>query len=75
MVYTLKIDDSNAKANALLIYLKTLDFVDVEEIEHEDFVLTEEHLKIVNETRQNHLSGRSKSYSWEELVHNARKSR
>jgi hypothetical protein len=32
----------------------------------EDFKLTEEHFKILEEESQNHASGKSKSYSWQE---------
>lgn len=36
-----------------------------EEIEKaESFTLTDEHISILDEEREKHLSGRSKSYSW-----------
>lgn len=30
------------------------------------FILTEEHIEILDEERQKHLKGESKSYTWEE---------
>jgi hypothetical protein len=38
-----------------------------EEIEREtEFKLTDEHIKILDEEKERHLSGKSKSYSWGE---------
>lgn len=59
---TIQIDDSTSKGKALLAYLRTLDFVTVE---NDDFVLTEDHVTILDERREKHLSGDSKSYSWD----------
>ena len=61
---TIHIDDSTSKGKALLEYLLTLDFVRAEK---DDFNLTDEHIEILNERRENHLSGKSKSYTWEEV--------
>jgi hypothetical protein len=69
---TIQIDDSTSKGKALLQYLLTLDFV---EIEKDEFVLTEEHVKILDERRENHLSGKSKSYSWDEVKNSLGKKR
>ncbi len=38
-----------------------------------DFILTEQHLEILNERREKHRSGESKSYTWEEVKAHARK--
>jgi len=69
---TIQIDDSTSKGKALLEYLLTLDFVKVEK---DEFVLTEEHLKILDERRKNHISGKSKSYSWDEVKNSLGKRR
>ena len=61
---TVHIDDSTSKGKALLEYILTLDFV---EVDNDEFVLTEEHIKILDERRKKHLSGESKSYSWDEV--------
>jgi len=38
-----------------------------EDIERkEEFKLTDEHIKILDDERERHLSGKSKSYSWNE---------
>ena len=55
MTYLADADDSKVKALYTLL---------AHEIEHEvDFVLTEEQLEILDEERELHLSGESKSYS------------
>ena len=43
--------------------------------ENELFGLTDEHLAIVNQRREMHLAGESKSFSLEEVIVNARNSR
>ena len=41
---------------------------------HEDeLTLTEEQYKILNERRERHLKGESKSFTWEEVKQNARR--
>ncbi|MBL1279082.1 MAG: addiction module protein [Fluviicola sp.] len=65
MTHTFHIDGSSEKAQALLEFLRTLEFVNEDK---SDFVLTDAHLEILNERRQNHLSGKSKSYTLEEVM-------
>lgn len=67
MIRHIQIDDSNSKAKALLDFLKTLEFVKVDSESSDEFVLTERHIEILEERRANHLSGKSKSHSWEEV--------
>jgi hypothetical protein len=69
---TVHIDDSTSKGKALLEYILTLDFV---EVDKDDFVLTEEHIQILDERRKKHLSGESKSYSWDEVKNSLGKKR
>ncbi|MFT5778062.1 MAG: hypothetical protein ACI837_001010 [Crocinitomicaceae bacterium] len=64
MIRTIKIDDSSNKAQALLEFLLTLDFVNEN---NDDYVLTAEQHKTLQERRENHLSGKSKSHSWEDV--------
>lgn len=61
---TVQIDDSTSKGKALLEYLLTLDFVKAHD---SDAVLTERHAEILNERRENRMSGKSETYSWEEV--------
>jgi hypothetical protein len=69
MIRTVHIDDTNLGAKALLDYLSTLDFV---KVETNDFELTEEHISILNQRRDDHLAGKSKSHSWDEVKERAR---
>ncbi len=66
MVHTFTIDESSDKARALLEYLRTLEFVKEESTE--EFALSDEQLEILKERRANHLSGKSKSYSLDEVM-------
>ena len=61
---TIQIDDSTSKGKALLEYLLTLDIV---KVDNSDFVLTERHREILEERRENRMSGKSQTYSWEEV--------
>lgn len=63
MIRTIQIDDSSRKGKALLEYLLTLDFV---KEESDEFALTKEHKKILEERRSNRMSGKSKTFSWDE---------
>jgi hypothetical protein len=40
-----------------------------------NFKLTDEHLKIIEERRAKHLSGKSKSYTWQEVHDSIREKR
>ena len=66
MTHTFHIDTSSDKAKALLQYLRTLDFVR-EENELNDTVLTEKHMAILENRRNNRMSGKSKTYSWDDV--------
>ena len=70
---TVHIDDSTSKGKAFLNYILTLEFVEV--VDKGQFTLTEEHLKILDERRKNHLSGKSKSFSWDEVKNSLGKKR
>jgi hypothetical protein len=59
---TVRIDDSTKKGKALLDYIKTLDFVEVEKNEYQ---LSDDQLKIIEERREKYLSGESNSETWE----------
>ena len=58
------IDGTSDKAKALLEFLRTLEFVTKEKVE---FALTDEHQAALEETKTNLLTGKSKTYSWDEV--------
>lgn len=60
MIYLADADDNKLKA----LYTILEDNIE----ETNSFVLTKEHLKILNEERELHISGKSKSYSLEEAT-------
>ena len=72
----------NQKKQAILAYVSKLeDGAEVDRFlriissdlsENELFGLTDEHLAIVNQRREMHLAGESKSFSLEEVIVNAR---
>ena len=65
MTHTFHIDGTSEKAKAWLEFLRTLEFVNEDK---NNFVLTDAHLEILNERRQNHLSSKSKSYTLDEVM-------
>ena len=74
----------NQKKQTILAYVSNLeDGAEVDKLlriissdlsENELFGLTDEHLEIVNQRREMHLSGESNSFSLEEVMMNARNS-
>jgi hypothetical protein len=73
MSVTFQINDlSNPKAKAFLDYIKTLDFITVDATEIQTYVLTDEHLQILEERRDDRLSGKSTTSSWDEVKDFAR---
>jgi hypothetical protein len=75
MEYIFRISESsNPKITAFLNYIRTLDFVQEEKIyDTSIYGLTNEHQQIIEQRMAEHLSGESKSYTWEEVKANARK--
>ena len=68
MRLTLDFDITNSNAKALFNYIKTLDFVRVNEsIEEENYTLTDLQKKALLERKRNHLTGKSKSFDWNEI--------
>ncbi len=68
MKITIDIDPNNIKALALLEYIRTLDFIKIQEKESsKDYSLSDEQISILEERKDNHLKSSSKSYDWEEL--------
>jgi len=67
-----RIEDSNPFSKSVIEFLQSLDFAKEDKIEQEQFVVTEEHLKILNERRLNRIEGKSKTHSWEEVKEFAR---
>lgn len=64
MTYHFSIDGTSDKAKALLEFLRTLEFVTEEKVE---FALTDEHQALLEERRTNRMTGKSKTYSWDEV--------
>ncbi|MBL4651909.1 MAG: addiction module protein [Flavobacteriales bacterium] len=69
MKVTLDIQDS--KAAAFLNFIKSLDFITVKE--ESGFVLSDNHISILEERKADYESGKSQSLSWEEVKDKARK--
>ena len=68
MKFTIDIDPSNIKAKALLEYIRTLDFIKIQETESsKEYSLSDEQISILEERKEDHIKGRSKSYSWEDV--------
>ena len=75
MLLTLNLEIDNLKAQAFLDFIKTLDFVKIKEKDDSsDFVLTNEHISLLDERKQNHINNMSKSYSWNEIQDELRNS-
>ncbi|NOQ70684.1 MAG: hypothetical protein GQ574_01710 [Crocinitomix sp.] len=68
MTHTSDIDTSSKKAKALLEYLRTLEFI--KEENHDGFVLTDEHTKILEQRRENRMNGTSKTHAWDDVKNN-----
>lgn len=58
MTYIAEADDKKVKG----LYL----FIEDEMNKSQSFVLTDEHVKILDEERKKHVGKKSKSYSWED---------
>jgi putative addiction module component (TIGR02574 family) len=71
MKYTLNIDHQNAKAAALVNYLQTLDFIDLEE-QNAGFELSQEQKEELDRRVARHQNGESESFTWEEVKAQAR---
>ncbi len=68
MQLILEIDTSNKKAQEFISLIRALDFVKVSDNEdNKDFYLTDRHKGILKNRKENHINGKSKSYSWEEV--------
>ncbi len=68
MRLTIDIDITNNKALALLNYIRTLEFISISEKDNiTEHALTDEQTDMLNERKQKHLSGESKSFSWNDI--------
>lgn len=70
MLQKVYIDTSSEKAQALLSFLRTLDFVK-EEKNYPENKLTQEHENIVGERRVERMTGKSKTVDWETVRKNS----
>ena len=68
MRLTIDIDITNNKALTLLNYIKTLEFISINEKDNiTEHALTDEQTNMLNERKQKHLSGESESFSWSDI--------
>lgn len=65
MIRTFYIDDSDSQAQALIDYLLTLDFVNVDL--NDECTLTENQIQILKERRESYLSGKSRARFWDDV--------
>jgi hypothetical protein len=65
------LDIQDGKALAFLNFIQSLDFVTInseESANEKEFVLSDEQLKLLEERRNDRMQGKSKTYSWDEVV-------
>ena len=75
MKLTIDIDITNNKAFALINYIRTLDFISINEnIDTPEYALTSEQIEILEERKQKHINGESKSYNWNDIKKDLRSS-
>ena len=75
MLLTIDLDIENSKAKAFIDFLRTLDYIKIREHNDlQDFVLSEKHKEILDERKQSHISGKSKSFNWSDLQNELRSS-
>ena len=67
MLLTISIDTSNYKAQAFIDFIKTLDFIKIDENDEEAFDLSAGQKSILDDRKQKHLKQESKSYHWEDI--------
>ncbi len=68
MRLTIDIDITNNKALALLNYIRTLEFISINEKDNiTEYALTDEQTDMLNERKQKHHNGESKSFSWSDI--------
>ena len=74
MRITLDIQDS--KALAFFNFIQSLDFVTINSeltINEQDFILSKQQLKMLEERRSARMQGKSKTYSWDEVFSSLQK--
>ena len=65
------LDIQDGKALAFLNFIQSLDFVTIkseESANEKEFVLSDEQLNLLEESRNDRMQGKSQTYSWEEVV-------
>ena len=65
------LDIQDGKALAFLNFIQSLDFVTIkseESANEKEFVLSDEQLNLLEERRNDRMQGKSKTYSWDEVV-------
>jgi hypothetical protein len=68
MIITLNIDTSSSQAKAFIEFIKTLDFIKIDDKDSdENFALSVKQKKILDQRKQKHLTHESKSFQWEDI--------
>ena len=71
MNINIDIDDSHEEAQAFVAYMRALKFIKINAPE-DIFELSDEQKRILDQRRERHLNGQSKSYSWDQVKARAR---
>ena len=75
MILTLNIDTNSDKALAFVAFIKTLDFIKInDKSESRDYFLTDRQIKILEDRKERHINNESKSYSWKDIKDELRNS-
>lgn len=74
MEFTVDIDITNNKALAFINYIRTLDFISIKEKEKlAEYSLTNQQIEILEDRKEKHKNNESKSYSWDEIKEELKK--
>jgi hypothetical protein len=67
MQLTIDIDTSDEKAQAFINFIKTLDFIKIDELNNIPFNLTKAQKNILDKRKKRHLDNESKSFNWMDI--------
>lgn len=69
MKVILDIDVSNGKALALLNYIRTLDFIKIQEKDSDtdEYSLSDDQIQVLEQRKEYHTKNKSKSHNWEDI--------
>ncbi len=77
MKVTLDIDVSNSKALALLNYIKTLDFIKIDESDSSAYneILSDDQIQVLEQRKEYHAKCKSKMHNWDDIKEELRNSK